>query len=118
MTTGERIRARREAIGMTALELGEHIGVAKSTIGRYERGTIRKIPYDHLFKMAIAMGTTVADLTGANENGPVDEGESRELIDFIAGLERGVAERLSQLSPEELAKVDAFAQGIIASRKE
>ena len=118
MTTGERIRERRKAIGMTAFQLGEAIGVAKSTIGRYERGTIQKIPYEHLFRIAIAMGTTVAELTGANEKEPTTDGEPRELAEFMAGLERGVAERLKQLSPEELAKVDAFAQGIIAARKE
>lgn len=118
MTTGERIRDRRKAIGMTALQLGEAIGVAKSTIGRYERGTIQKIPYEHLFKIAIALNTSVAELTGANKNEPTDDGEPRELAAFISDLERGVAERLRQLSPEELAKVDAFAQGIIASRKE
>ena len=70
MTTGERIRERRKAIGMTAFQLGEAIGVAKSTIGRYERGTIQKIPYEHLFRIAIAMGTTVAELTGAMKKSP------------------------------------------------
>ena len=64
------------------------------------------------------LNTSVAELTGANENEPTGDGEPKELADFIASLERGVAERLRQLSPEELAKVDAFAQGIIASRKE
>ena len=36
MSMGERIRQRREALGMTRLELAEALGVSRSAVGNYE----------------------------------------------------------------------------------
>lgn len=40
MDIGEKIRARRLELGMTAEELGSKIGVQKSAVIKYEKGHI------------------------------------------------------------------------------
>lgn len=42
MTTGERIKARRKELGITADKVAEQIGVSRSTMFRYEKGEIEK----------------------------------------------------------------------------
>ena len=44
MNIGQRIKARREELGISAEELGQKIGKAKTTIYRYELGLIEKMP--------------------------------------------------------------------------
>lgn len=64
MTTGERIKARRKELGITADKVAEHIGVSRSTMFRYEKGEIEKIPINNLVPIARALHTTVGYLMG------------------------------------------------------
>ena len=56
---GERIKGLRLELGITQKELGEKIGVEKSTINKYELGKIA-IPYKKIEKIAAALETTPA----------------------------------------------------------
>lgn len=67
MTTGERIRARRKELGITADTLAEQIGVSRSTMFRYENGFIEKMPMNNLVPIARALHTTVGYLMGWDE---------------------------------------------------
>lgn len=40
---GERIYARRKEVGMSQVDIAEHLSLNKSTIARYEKGTVKKI---------------------------------------------------------------------------
>lgn len=64
MDIGERIKKRREALGMSAEKLGEKIGKAKTTIYRYETGYIENMPLTVLDPIAKALNTTPAYLMG------------------------------------------------------
>lgn len=64
MTTGERIKARRKELGITADKVAERIGVSRSTMFRYEKGEIEKIPINNLVPIARALHTTVGYLMG------------------------------------------------------
>ncbi len=68
MTTGERIRARRKELDMTADSLAEAIGVSRSTMFRYENGFIEKMPMNNLVPIARALRTTVGYLMGWDED--------------------------------------------------
>ena len=68
MTTGQRIKSRRKALGMNADKLAELVGVSRSTIFRYEKGDIEKIPMDVLEPFAKALNTSVSYLMGWTEN--------------------------------------------------
>lgn len=88
MTTGERIKERRTEIGMTADELADKIGVSRSTMFRYEKGSIEKIPYLRLMDIARALRTTWGDLMGlTSENALPVTGESgKEAASIIENL--------------------------------
>ena len=64
MTIGERIKQRRKELGITADDLGEKLGVARSTVFRYENGFIEKVPVDVIKTIADALQTTPEYLMG------------------------------------------------------
>ena len=64
MNTGDRIKQRRIALGLTVDELAEEIGKSRATIYRYENGDIENMPTPVLEPLAKALGTTPADLMG------------------------------------------------------
>lgn len=64
MTTGQRMKDRRKAIGISAEKLADMLGVSPATIYRYENGDIEKVPGDRLGPIANALQTTPAYLMG------------------------------------------------------
>lgn len=64
MTTGQRMKNRRKAIGLSAERVAEILGVSPATIYRYENGDIEKVPGDRLGPIASALQTTPAYLMG------------------------------------------------------
>lgn len=81
ITTGERIKLRRKEIGMTADTLAEKIGVSRSTVYRYENGSIEKFPIQALEPIARALYTTVGALMGwEDEKTPAFNEDGREKV--------------------------------------
>lgn len=74
-TTGERIKARRKQLSISADELAERVGVSRSTVFRWEKGDVEKIPAKELNSIAQALQTTDAYLFGVIDDpewtGPV-----------------------------------------------
>lgn len=103
MTTGERIRARRKELGITADALAEQIGVSRSTMFRYENGFIEKMPMNNLVPIARALHTTVGYLMGWDEEkdapAPGTEGKCEtEVMHYFESLsEDRKAEALNYL---------------------
>lgn len=64
MTTGERMKARRKAIGLSAETVAGELGLSAATIYRYEKGDIEKIPGNILEPLADVLSTTPAYLMG------------------------------------------------------
>jgi len=65
---GDRIKARRETLGLRQEDVGDVLGVNKSTIMRYESGGVRKIKLPMLEKLAFALKTTPEYLLGKSDN--------------------------------------------------
>ena len=59
MTMGERIHERRKARDLTLEYVGNFVGVAKSTVRKWENGDIENISALRLQKLAVVLGTTV-----------------------------------------------------------
>ncbi len=64
MTVGERIKERRKEINMSADELAVVLRVSRSTVFRYENGSIEKLPVHILDTIAKALHTTPEYLMG------------------------------------------------------
>lgn len=71
MNIGKRIRNRRKELGLSADDLAEAIGKDRTTIYRYERGAIEKLPTNILVPIAEALHTTPAYLMGWDDD-PMD----------------------------------------------
>lgn len=84
MTIGERIKKRRQELGLTVDELADLLGKNRATIYRYESNDIEKLPTTVLEPLAKALGVTPGYLMGwemesinfnnkADENKPITQ---------------------------------------------
>ena len=59
---GEKIKELRESKGMSQYRLAEITGINRSTINRYENGSIQKISFDNLMKICEALGVNIKEI--------------------------------------------------------
>lgn len=90
---GERMKKRRKQLKLSADVVAERLGVSRSTIFRYEKGEIEKLPTNILDDIAKILQTTPAYLMGW-------ESDNVSSIETI----------YNQLIPERQAKVYDFAE--------
>lgn len=64
MTKGDRIRYLREAAGLSQEEFAKKLGIAKQTIGKYEKNIVTNIPSDRIEKMAAILNSTPEYIMG------------------------------------------------------
>lgn len=67
MTTGQRMKARRKELGLSAEYVAGQLNVSPATIYRYENGGIDKVPGDILEPLSKVLQTTPAYLMGWTE---------------------------------------------------
>lgn len=70
---GQRIRDRRNEIGMSVEALAGVVGINKSSISRYENGTIEKLKLPVIESIAGALGVNPAWLIGKSDKMVLDE---------------------------------------------
>lgn len=104
MTVGERMKARRKSLGIPADKVAEALGVSRSTIFRYEKGDIDKVPSEQLEPIARVLKTSVGYLMGWVEEPNVS----------AAG---GFVESAFDLSDDEKAIVELYRRADEADRQ-
>lgn len=72
VTTGDRMKLRRKALGLSAEAVAERLGVSPATVYRYEKGDIEKLPGDILPTLSKILQTTPAYLMGWEETSTAD----------------------------------------------
>jgi transcriptional regulator with XRE-family HTH domain len=98
MEMGEKIKMLRTQKSMTLEELGDRVGVGKSTVRKWENGMIANMRRDKIAKIANALDCSPAYLLGWEEN---DESEQlKRLTEY--------AKRLSNLSQDKQKEVFNF----------
>lgn len=105
----DNLRQARKAAGFTQRQLAVAIGVTDSTIAGYETGKRQPDPMK-ISALAAVLGVSGDYLLGIN----IPENEKEPTLS--SGLDADLLKRLTDLTPEEVARVDAFVQGILASR--
>ena len=70
MEIHERIKARREELGLSVIDLAERLNVSRATVYRYESAEILNMGIDKIEPLAIALDTTPAYLMGWDEEEP------------------------------------------------
>lgn len=68
MNMGEKIKMLREQNDMTLEELGNKVGVGKSTVRKWENGMIANMKRDKIAGLSNALGVSPAYLMGWDEN--------------------------------------------------
>lgn len=99
---GDRIKFLREQCGMTQEELGEKIGVQKSAIRKYEKGSVENIKRSSIKIMADLFGVSPCYLMGWDE----DEGKIKELSEEVKFIEK----IQTQYGKEAIQILSAFVQ--------
>lgn len=69
MTTGDRIKARREELGLSVEDIATRLGKHRATIYRYESNDIENFPADVLVPLAQVLETSPAYLMGWEDSG-------------------------------------------------
>lgn len=93
MTIGDRIKERRKALGMSQDELSELTGANRVTISQYENG--KYLPsVTALQRIAEALGTTPAALTGEAVNAEVPQ--SKEAREISGAMDRLTKDQRAQ----------------------
>ncbi|WP_203663447.1 XRE family transcriptional regulator [Lacticaseibacillus sp. 53-4] len=72
MNVGERMRIIRKQKKISADTLADAIGVSRSTVFRYEKGDIEKVPIEVVAKVALALGVKPQTLMGLKSTGLVE----------------------------------------------
>lgn len=65
------MKLRRKEIGISADDVAEKIGVSRSTVFRYEKGEIEKLPIEILYPLSEVLRTTPEYLMGLNSNNDI-----------------------------------------------
>ena len=81
MSLGQRVRQRREEKGLSLSALARASKVSKGYLSQIENDAAPRPSGDTLFKMATALGTTVADLLGREVESTTRE-MSPSLVEF------------------------------------
>ena len=64
MSIGERMKMRRKQLKISADDIADQLGVSRSTVFRYEKGEIEKLPTERLATIAFILKTTPEELMG------------------------------------------------------
>lgn len=73
MNLQDKIKARRLELGMTLADVAYQMGVAESTVSRYESSHIQDIKIDKFKKLAEVLKTSPAELLGWEEKEPTPD---------------------------------------------
>lgn len=114
MTIGQRIKARRKELDMSADTLAEKLGKSRATVFRYENGDIKNLPLDILKPIADALNTTPAYLMGWYEEQINDICCVREDVNYNCDTLESLYKDLVdlELTESELYEVYQYAQFI------
>lgn len=88
MKLGDRIRKKREELGMSQTELAELVNTSKQTIYKYENNIITNIPVGKLEAIAGHLKTSAAALMGWEESEDIPIIESIKRDPDIRRIER------------------------------
>ena len=89
MEMKDKIKQRREELGLTLEEVGNIVGVGKSTVRKWETGDIANMRRDKIAKLAVALRTSPAyDETEKTADPKVDglSPKENELLTLYRGV--------------------------------
>lgn len=85
MNINDRIKNRRLELGLTLKDLADKLGVAESTVSRYESSNIKNMGIDKLQDLARALSTTPSYLMGwrDKDGNEIAQGQSVDIPNYF-----------------------------------
>ena len=107
MTLGQKLKSKREELGLTQGYIAKKVGVATQTIFKYENEIVTNIPLDRLELLADALNVTPAYLMGWEETTIKKNDTIADIILQIRSDEEllKIVKDICELSPEQQAAV-------------
>lgn len=119
MTIGERIKARRTELKLSAEKIGEKIGRDRATVYRYEGNDIENMPVGVLKPLAEALKTTPAYLMGWEDKVDIEPLTTlpRQTGDHLSlpPIQQKIISNCQQLNEKGQKKVLDFSDDLISS---
>lgn len=115
MTEGisNRIKTLRISKGLTLEQVGNAVGVGKSTVRKWETGMIANMKRDKIASLASALGTTPAYLMGWKE----DESEISPHEDKLTEGEQAMLNLFRQIPEEQQPMVLSMIRAALGTGK-
>lgn len=88
MKIGQRIKQRREELGIGQTRLAERIGSSKQNLYKYENGIITNIPADKVEAIAAALHTTPAYLMGWSDSPLMEAGRLPDNVSLMPAMKQ------------------------------
>lgn len=99
MNVGNRMKNIRKKQGISADTLADNIGVSRSTVFRYEKGDIEKMPIDVVANVAEALHVSLPDLMGI-ENDSIQ----KKINDIVYNLSSDRQQNVYNYAERQLAE--------------
>ena len=119
---GQRIKQRREALGMSGSELADEIGVNKATIHRYENADFKSVKLPTIEAIAKVLGVSPAWIIGKTDD-PTPERSQKDIVKILETTENllrqpGLTLDGKPASAESVQSIlDSLAIGLDLARK-
>lgn len=113
MEFGEKIKQLRLERKMTLEDVGNIVGVGKSTVRKWENGMIANMRRDKIAKLAVALGTTPAYLMGWKE----PSGSVESCPPLLSPSEDNLLRNYRTLDLEDRQQVDMIMETFVSKEK-
>ena len=84
---GKMLYDRRKELGLTLEEVGQAVGVGKSTVRKWENGLIKNMGRDKIVKLARVLQLSPVDLVPGDPQGDELTNDERSLIELYRNAE-------------------------------
>ena len=111
MDIGEKIKTLRIQQGLTLEQVGNAVGVGKSTVRKWETGSIKNMRRDKIASLADVLGTSPAYLMGWDDTSSTPDNE-----DGLNEEKRKFIEKISKMDDDVIAALNQLADTIISQR--
>ena len=117
MDMGEKIKSLREERGMTLEQLGDLVGVGKSTVRKWETGIIANMRRDKIALLADALHVTPAYLMGWEEDNSDEIEQTSQGIYSLTEQERQEAFDLYQRYKHAIPEIQEAVERLLTSSR-
>ena len=119
---GDRIKRLRSENNMTLEELGNRVGVGKSTVRKWENGIIANMRRDKIAKLAVALGVTPAYLMGWESTADIPMERVPNKVESVQSSSvsaqcKEIIEVCNQLSPHNQRKVLTYSKNLLSTQQ-